>query len=242
MKIHVLLKKEEIDQNKINERQIAVVLDVLLATSTITSCLSFGAKEIYPVLDKNEGLMLKRKSYEDSILVGEFNGETISGFLDPTPLSLKKHSNNKKIILSTTNGTVAIRNASNAKRVYIASLLNGFAVANNIYQHHFGSDYTIIVICAGSGNNFCLEDFYGAGYFVDQLISMKNTNEIELTDSALSAKLFYQKYQYKSKNILSESRVGKKMMRLGLEDELTFVSQKGLIPIVPQLIDNRIVR
>ena len=43
-KIHLLLKKEEIDEQKISENKVAVIFDILLATSTIAAALEFGSK------------------------------------------------------------------------------------------------------------------------------------------------------------------------------------------------------
>lgn len=52
-KVHVLLKKEEILEEKLEDK-IVVVLDVLLATTTITTVLSHGAEKVIPVLIKKK--------------------------------------------------------------------------------------------------------------------------------------------------------------------------------------------
>ncbi|WP_246234561.1 2-phosphosulfolactate phosphatase [Bacillus aquiflavi] len=232
----MLLKKEEINPLKMEDK-IAVVLDVLLATSTITACFSYGAKEVYPVVDEAEARSLANKMVnKDVCLVGEFDGQTIEQFLDPTPLSLREHMKGKSIILSTTNGTVAIRKASNAKKVFICSLLNGRAVAKEIAQAY--ENETIIVICSGSKNKFSLEDFYGAGYFISQLADER---EIKLTDSALTAKLFYEQFASESKQMLTESKVGKKLTQIGIGDDVEFVSMQGIITVIPQLVNNRLI-
>lgn len=241
LNVNLIMKKEDIDSSKITDQQIVVVLDVLLATSTIVTCLFYGAKEIFPVKDKREALLLEKSLINlKPLLVGEVDGKTIQGFLDPTPLSLSKIVKDKSIILATTNGTIAIRKVTSAKHVLIASLLNGGAVAEYIHKY-FENDYRIIVVCSGSGNRFCMEDFYGAGYFIHRLVNECNKNEIELTDSAINAKLFYEKYENESKQILSATRVGKMLVDYGLANEISYVSQQDEIPIVPQLIGDRII-
>lgn len=82
-KIHLLLKKEEIDEQKISENKVAVVFDILLATSTITSALEFGAKQVIPVLNGTDAEKIaSTMNGEDCVLVGEYQGKTIDGFLN----------------------------------------------------------------------------------------------------------------------------------------------------------------
>ena len=239
VKIHLLWKKEEIDAVQMNEDKIAVVFDVLLATSSITTCLAYGAKNVIPVLDGAEALQEAKKfRLEEICLVGEYNGITIDGFLDPMPLGLQEQVNGKTVVLSTTNGTVAIRKSASAKEVYIASLLNGEAVAQNLLETY--EDETIIVVCSGSQNQFCIEDFYGAGYFINQLADAYGKDKADLTDSALSAKLFYERLADQAVEVLSESRVGKMIANYGCQEDVAYVSQQGVLSVVPRLVDGKV--
>jgi len=241
VKIHLLLKKEEIDQEKLaDSEKVAVVLDVLLSTSTIVASLSSGASAIIPVMNQDEALekasQLEKGSY---CLVGEDKGEVIEGFLGPNPLKLSKNIHSKTVILSTTNGTVAILNARCAKKVYIASLLNGRAVAERIVATH--KEDTIIIVCSGSHNNFCIEDFYGAGYIINELTSL--FNRYELTDAAKAALFFFQSKKENAFEILEESKVGQKLLQMGYGEEIDYISQLGILPIVPYLeYGSRIVK
>src|SRR5690625_5794431 len=120
-----------------NEEKIAFIFDVLLATSSITTCLAYGVKNVIPVLDGAEALQEAKKfRLEEICLVGEYNGITIDGFLDPMPLGLQEQVNGKTVVLSTTNGTVAIRKSASAKEVYIASLLNGDRKSTRLNSSH----------------------------------------------------------------------------------------------------------
>ena len=49
-KIHVLLKKEELDAQRLDGK-VVVVLDILFATSSIVTALAHGATEVIPTLD-----------------------------------------------------------------------------------------------------------------------------------------------------------------------------------------------
>ncbi|WP_230199754.1 2-phosphosulfolactate phosphatase [Bacillus andreraoultii] len=240
MKIHTLLKKEEIDSVQMNKDKIAVVFDVLLATSTITACFYYGANRVIPVMDGNEALVEAKNIQDREVaLVGEYNGVTIEGFLDPLPSILQRQVLGKDVILSTTNGTVAIRKSSSAKEVYIASLLNGNTVCEHIAKQYNGE--TIIVVCSGSSNTFCLEDFYGAGYFISQLIKTIGIENVELTDSSLAATLFYENRAHESLQILTKSRVGANLKKYHYEYDLSFVSQQGVLPLVLKLEDKKYI-
>lgn len=237
-KLHLLLKKEEIDEARMQEDKTAVIFDVLLATSTIAACFWHGAKEVIPVLDGDEARKQAAGRETDSFcLVGEYNGKTIEGFLDPNPLQLKKQIAGKTVVLSTTNGTVAIRKAAGANKVYTASLLNGSAVADKIAAEH--QEETIVAVCSGSGGEFCLEDFFGAGYFVDCL--MRQTSHWELTDSAKAARIFYETNKCNSRELLKQSRVGEMLMSLGFEEEIDFVAEASKISHVPWLKNGKLV-
>ncbi len=238
-KLHLLMRKEEIDSIKMKDNKVAVVFDVLLATSTITAGLHFGAREVIPVLNGEEAQKeAEHRDEETYVLVGEYEGKTIEGFLDPNPLQLREVLEGKSMILSTTNGTVAIKKAADANRVYISSLLNGKAVAKKLNCEV--QEETVVVICSGSGGEFCLEDFYGAGYFLDCLVRNED-KDWQLTDAAQSALLFYKGMRDKSNEVLLSSRVGKLLAKYGYEEEVRFVGNHGSIPIVPYLVNGRIV-
>ncbi|WP_246943986.1 2-phosphosulfolactate phosphatase [Bacillus pinisoli] len=234
IKVHVILKKEDIDEQEMSSGKIAVVFDVLLATSTITAALQFGAKEVIPVLNGEDARRFGAGlSNQEHVLVGEYEGKTIEGFLDPNPLALKEQINGKTVILSTTNGTVAINKSRKAKHVYACSLLNGEAVAEHVLKTR--QEETIVVVCSGSSGQFCLEDFFGAGYFLDCL---SKNHSLDLTDSAKAALLFFRSYQDHAITTLTDTRVGQMLERVGYSEEIDFVSQCGIFPVVPVLQGN----
>lgn len=240
-KIHLLMRKEEIDVEKVNEgNKIAVVLDVLLATTTITSALHDGALEVIPVMDATEALEIS-KEYKDGeyILSGEVRARTIDGFVFPSPTGIRSSISGKTLILSTTNGTVALKKASKAKKVFVTSLLNNPAVAEQVRNDM--KDHTILVICSGTSGEVSLEDFYGAGHFISCLLD-GNPENVELTDAAKAAHLFYKGNEDDAYSILRASHVGQFFEETGSYlSDLSFASHKGSIPIVPVLQGKKVV-
>lgn len=245
LKIELVLRKEDFTERDVNETKVVVVLDILLATSTIVTCLVARAEAIYPVINKNEAFEMVKElkrcgiNETDIYLAGEENAMMIDGFLNPTPLSLRNNIKNKHLILLSTNGTVAIRKASKAKTVFITSLLNTDAIARKILKDYESADIT--VICSGSNGKYCLEDFYGAGYFIKKLTTLQKNQRIFLSDSSLTAQLFYESFADKSKEILYQSSVGKLLLRLGLQSDIDFISKKDFYNIAPIFSENKIV-
>src|SRR5262245_2934882 len=164
-KLHVLLKKEELDAQRLPDK-VVVVLDVLFATTTIATALAHGASEVVPTIDRESALSeAARRSAGSYVLAGELNAVTLAGFAHPTPMALLEQDlTGKSLIYSTTYGTVALGKAREAAHVFAASLVNGEAVVDRI-ERTFPNE-TVLLVCSGSADNFNLEDFYGAGYLV----------------------------------------------------------------------------
>lgn len=235
-KIHVVLKKEDLVMERLAGK-IAVVFDIILATSTITAALKQGAEAVIPVYDREEAVEVSSAFPSSSaVLAGEYNGKSMEGFLDPYPKELGKRIKEKTLILSTTNGTVALKKAESAKKLYAASLLNTEAVAADIVKHY--QNETILLICGGSRGSFSMEDFYGAGYMVDCLLSL---HSFQLTDAAKTAQLFYRSQKDHPYELLRLTRIGKILSRYSYDDELDFISQKSAFTVVPRWKDGKLI-
>ncbi|MDQ0269775.1 2-phosphosulfolactate phosphatase [Cytobacillus purgationiresistens] len=238
-KLHVILCKEDLNKEKLNENKLVVVFDILMATSVITSVLKNGAKEVLPVLNGEAALLeAESREKESYLLVGEYQGLTIEGFHSPHPQELKGVVKEKTVILSTTNGTVAIRNAIEAKQVFVASLLNAAFSAKQVLEQH--TDETIVLVCSGSSGSFNLEDFYGVGYYIECLLRQSD-HSWELTDSALAAHQFFKGAADRGEELLKASRVGRMLSKYGMDDEVAFVASRDIYNISPVVKENGMV-
>jgi 2-phosphosulfolactate phosphatase len=132
-----------------------VVFDVLRATSSMITALAHGAREIYPVRTIEEALTLKAQM-PDALLGGERNGDIIPGFqVGNSPLEYCDGMRGKRIITTTTNGTIALRACEGAARVLVGAVLNIGAVAA-VLQENWPPH--VLIICAGTFADFALED------------------------------------------------------------------------------------
>jgi len=77
-KIHVLMKKEDLDGERLPGK-VVVVLDVLFATSSIVTALAHGAVEVIPTLDGPSALSVASgRAAESFVLSGELNAITLA--------------------------------------------------------------------------------------------------------------------------------------------------------------------
>lgn len=237
-RLHVLTRKEELDEVRVPGK-IVVVLDILFATTTMVAALGHGAMEVVPVADEAAARAAGARHAEGSyVLSGELYAETLPGFAHPAPLALIAHGvKDKTVIYSTTNGTVAMMLAAGAKRVYCGALLNASAVAAHVAARHPGD--TVLILCAGSGGNFNLEDFYGAGCFVDRLAAQLGA-DADLSDAARTALAFFRGAS--APQVLMDCRVGRMMASRGLAREVEFACRFDAYPVVPALEAGRLRR
>ncbi|PYI81271.1 MAG: hypothetical protein DME26_20150 [Verrucomicrobia bacterium] len=151
---------------------VCVVFDILRATTTMLTALSNGAEEISPVAAISEALALRAQQPE-VLLAGEREGLRIraklTGGIDfdfgNSPREfIPEKVRAKKIVMTTTNGTRALRACARAKEVLVAAFLNLRAVANWIER---ARPANLLLICSGTLDQVAYEDVLAAGALCD---------------------------------------------------------------------------
>ena len=108
MKIEVVATAQQLSEGFTKDKTV-VVIDVLRATSVITTALFHGAAAVWPVLSVEEAnALFQRFPAGTALRGGERGGMKIDGFEQGnSPLSYTAGTvSNKHLILTTTNGTV----------------------------------------------------------------------------------------------------------------------------------------
>lgn len=160
MRVHVAFTPSEVER-----AAVAVVVDVLRATSTIAQALACGYRRVLCCVEIEDALEL-RASLGEGVLAGERRLEAIPGFdLGNSPREFLE-PRGETLITTTTNGTRAIVSAAAAADVVlVGSLLNLEAVAAAA-QHEQGD---VEIVCAGLESRFTLDDAYCAGRIAELL-------------------------------------------------------------------------
>ncbi len=235
-KVHVLTKKEELDSVRLPGK-IVIVLDILFATTTMVTALARGATEVVPVLDEAAArLQAKGLPQNSFVLAGELYADTLPGFAHPAPLALVAHgSEGQTVLYSTTNGTVAMTQCADASRVYCGALLNARRLVDHVVAQH--PRETVLIVCAGSANNFNFEDFYGAGCFVERFAEQLGP-AADFSDAAKAARSLYRHASVPG--ALLDCRVGRMMVSKGLRHEVEFACQEDAFGVIPVLEHGRL--
>lgn len=178
--LHITPTADQIKPDLLQGR-IAVVIDVLRATSVIVTALANGANWVKPVTAIEDALALKA---DDVLVAGERDAERIPGFdLGNSPLEFTpQRVNGKGLVLSTTNGTMALAGCKNAHEVLVGSFLNHRAVSDYL----LAQDKPVELVCAGTNNEFSLDDFLCAGLISASLIDSGNYNGGDLVNLCIS--------------------------------------------------------
>ena len=208
---------------------VCIILDIFRATTSITTAMANGCKAIYPVVSVEEA---HAQSVQTGLclLAGERQSIKIDGFdLGNSPYEFSKAVvENRHIIMTTTNGTVAIRAAQGSYRTLIGSFLNAHAVCKKVLE--YGND--VLLACAGTDRMFSLEDALCAGYLVD--IIHRAATEARLTDAACAAQLMYLQAKDGLIATARNSRNGKRLCEINHQDDVEYCFQKDIVEVVPE--------
>lgn len=225
---------------------IAVILDVLRASTTIVHALASGAKAVHPVGEVDAALSLAETFPAGSALLGgERKGMLIDGFdLDNNPFAYHPDVvTGKSIVFTTSNGTRALLRAALADRIIIGSFVNMQAVVNELVA----DTRPIHLVCAGTMGRVSLEDVLCAGGICHRLQLWSDQygagDDFDCDDD--STQLALDHYWFRASlpedndpaNIIeaiSQSRGGRNCLRLGFKDQIDRAANYDLFDFVPE--------
>ena len=233
------MTREEIEPEKLSGATV-VVIDVLLATTTLLTALENGARDVYPVASLEEAGEVGDGLDRNNLLRGgEQDAERIEGYdLGPYPKEYAPEVvSGKDVIFVTTNGTRAIGAASGAEALLLGCLRNAPAVARRLEESGTESVY---VVCAGSAGRFTVEDFVGASAILSRLNADGYLDDWRLNDAAWLALDFAGRYGSRELEALKEGRAGRWFLENGGGEELEFVGDVGASSLVPEVAEGRL--
>jgi 2-phosphosulfolactate phosphatase len=223
--IDVCLSPDLMHLYPVHDRTV-VVVDILRATSCMTTAFAHGIKSITPFAKLEDCLAMKAKGYYTS---GERDGKKVDGFdLGNSPFEyMNQKLKGQQIAFTTTNGTQAIAKSIGAQEIVIGSFLNLSAVVEHLKQ---GSS-NILVVCAGWKGKVNLEDTLFAGAIIEHL---GNTIEPEC-DAPLAARHLYREARHDMVDFLKDSSHVKRLGKLNIHKDIEFCLTPDLYQVVPLL-------
>jgi 2-phosphosulfolactate phosphatase len=218
--------------------RVAVVIDVLRATSTIVEAMANGAKSIFPVGTTEDAVRLKQTlDRDDVLLTGERRARPIEGFdLGNSPREFTADVvADKIIIMTTTNGTPALLRGGSADRCIVASFLNLDAVAADLAE----TEKRVAVVCAGREGRFALEDALFAGTLI-RSVRAKRSGNVRLNDAGFAATALERRYRAHLSRVISNTRAARQIGDAGLIEDVAYCLTPNRHNVVPIMSDRHI--
>lgn len=225
---------------------VCVVFDILRATTTMITALANGAESIIPVEQIGEALEVRRQR-PNVLLAGERDGVRIranqTGGTEfdlgnsPREFSAEKVQG-KTIVMTTTNGTRALRACASAKTVLIGSFLNLRATANWLREN---KPQHLILVCSGTYEQASFEDILAAGAICERV--WPNYAGGMVADSAEIARRIYPLMQSNLLDAMKQSRNGRRLLAMpGLREDVWFSVQRETVSFTAQMSKEGVVR
>lgn len=236
MRVQVFLTPGEVDPTAVQEATV-VVVDVVRATTTMVEALAHGAKAIYPTSSTEEAVKLAASlGREDTLLCGERKGLKVEGFdLGNSPAEFTRDVvEGKRLVMSTTNGTVALVAVQEASRVVAGAFTNLQAVA-----HAVRDDAHVVVVCAGREGRFALDDALCAGHLVRRL-GRAGEEGLTLNDGARAVWELAGAVT-PSPDFLAGAEAGRALAAIGLAGDLELCGDVDRHGVVPEVRDQALV-
>jgi len=155
MQIETWLSPSAVADHERARARVSVVIDVLRATTVITTAIAAGARSVTTCLNVDDARAMKQNAAVDSIplLCGERECRPIEGFdhgnspSEYSPVGV----GGRDLVMTTTNGTRAIEAASDCDVMFLACFANLSAVADAII-----AEVTIEATLEGESKNASL--------------------------------------------------------------------------------------
>ena len=233
MKLDICFSPELLSLYDLRGR-VAVVVDILRATSSIVTALAEGVTHLVPVSEVAECQALAADGY---LTAAERDGRQAAGVdLGNSPfgyLDGMVPTRGRAVAITTTNGTRALHLSQAADTVVVGAFLNLRAVAGFLRRQQ----KDVVVVCAGWKGNFCLEDTLFGGALAQHLAADFNTTD---SDATLAALDLWQAAQVDVSGYLLKSSHVRRLNSLELHKDMEFCVRQDVYDVVPVYQNGRI--
>lgn len=213
---------------------IAVVLDILRASTTIVHALAAGAEAVIPCGSVDAARTAAANLPPGAaVLGGERGGVKIDGFdFGNSPLEyIPERVGGKTVVFTTTNGTRALQMAAAADRILIGAVVNASAVAQELVK----AGRPVQLLCAGTDGAISREDVLCAGWIVSEM--QQESPAVDPTDAAVVARDFALHQRALPHGILltlRDSHGGRNLVELGYDADIERSAEIDRFDIVPE--------
>ncbi len=213
----------------------AIAVDVLRATTTIATALHAGAEAVQAFSDINQLMQVSEQWLpEKRIRAGERGGSKVAGCdlgnspLDCTPERVQ----GRRLFITTTNGTRALKRVQNAPVVLAAAMVNRQTVVKYLLEQ---KPETVWLVGSGWEGSYSLEDTACAGAIADRLISQTDhaLGDIAGNDEVIGAFALYTQWKDKMLEMFHHASHGQRLLRLNGHEDLKYCAQADSLDVLP---------
>ena len=215
---------------------IAVVVDVLRASTSICTALHRGAREVIPVLEIEDAIRIAAKLDKDvRLLAGERHCVKPDGFdLGNSPLQYTSEVlEGKALVFTSTNGAQAIAKTRFADFRLVGGFANLSALVEYIMTHRDGPDgpRRVELVCAGTDGNFSFEDTFGVGAIATALRA--RVDDVQICDATRAAIELYTLHESRLTDFVMSTHHAQRLQNLGFADDVAYCLSVDTAPVVP---------
>ncbi|MEA2266933.1 MAG: 2-phosphosulfolactate phosphatase [Solirubrobacteraceae bacterium] len=210
---------------------VAVVIDVLRATTTIAQALAGGYERVLCTASREQALEMRGPG---RVLAGEEACVPPPGFdLGNSPAGVETASG-RELVLATSNGTPAIvAAAAEADLTLLGCLANLDALLGVLGDRAEAGaeagaeDEDVLLVCSGTNGRLALEDVYVAGRIVAGLGGRRSDSAAmcALVGAAAPSAL----------DLFRESTNGRLLVEVGLESDIVWCARESTLELVPRV-------
>jgi 2-phosphosulfolactate phosphatase len=231
-KVEICLSPELVHLHDIKDKNV-VIVDIFRATSTMMAALANGVSSITPVMDLETCRSMAEKGY---VIAGERNGKTAEGFeLGNSPLAyIGNKYVDKKIAMTTTNGTVAIEKTRvEANNIILGAFVNLKATS----EYLISQENDVLILCAGWKGKFNLEDSLFAGALVSKLHPHFSTE----CDASVAMRNLFESNVHRLQLFMGQASHAKRLQNQDIEADIEFCLSQDIYDLIAILDNGKLV-
>lgn len=137
----------------------------------------------------------------------------------------------KRLFLSTTNGTKALQAVEQASTVITGAFINRGSAVKYLLEHN---PETVWLIGSGWEGGYSLEDTACAGAIAKSLL--ENKEQISVTignDEVIAAIALYSQWQDNLITLFHQASHGQRLLKLGCQEDLKYCATLDIIQTLP---------
>lgn len=226
----------------------AIIIDVLRATTTLTTVLERGAQPVF-VTASADAAREYRHARPGTLFLGQSAGITLADAdLGNSPVVASQACLDATAVVAyTTNGTAAIASATTVSLVLLGCLRNATAVARESFDASLSSPSGVAIVCAGArgGSSIARDDLLVAGLLAVKLerLARVTGGAVVLDAGAKSAVELVRAAGLDGDNSavawrrqLAHTESGLHLRAIGRDDDVAYAAEVDASTMVPRVL------